>query len=51
MDREKDKLEWEAWNYADRQKELEKLVESLTDKVKKLETQPVSRKGLVTSSA
>ena len=32
-------------------KNLEKLVESLTDKVQKLETQPVSRKGLVTSSA
>ena len=51
MDREKDKLEWEVWDYAGRQKELEKLVESLTDKVQKLETQPVSGKGLITSSA
>ena len=50
MDREKDKLEWEAWDHTGRQKELEKLVESLTDKVQKLETQPVSRNGLVTSS-
>ena len=38
-------------DYAGRQKELEKLVESLTDKVQKLETQPVSGKGLITSSA
>ena len=44
MDREKDKLEREAQDYAWRQKELEKLVESLTDKVQKLETQPVSGK-------
>ena len=51
MDREKDKLELEAQDYAGRQKELEKLVESLTDKVQKLETQPVSGKGLITSSA
>ena len=50
MDREKDKLEWEVQDYAGRQKELEKLVESLTDKVQKLGTQPVSGKGLVTSS-
>ena len=51
MDREKDKLEQEARDYAGRQKELGKLVESLTDKVQKLETQPVSGKGLVMSSA
>ena len=51
MDREKDKLEWEAQDYAGRQKELEKLVESLTDKVQKLETQPVSGKDLIMSSA
>ena len=50
MDREKDKLERELWDYSGRQKELEKLVESLTDKVQKLETQPVSGKGLITSS-
>ena len=50
MDREKDKPERDVQDYAGRQKELEKLVESLTDKVKKLETQPVSGKGLITSS-
>ena len=50
MDREKDKLEREVQDYAGRQNELEKLVESLTDKVQKLETQPVSGKGLITSS-
>ena len=37
-------------DYVGRQKELEKL-ENLTDKVQKLETQPVSGKGLITSSA
>ena len=38
-------------DYVGRQKELEKLVENLTDKVQKLETQPVSGKGLITSSS
>ena len=51
MDREKDNLEWDVLDYAGRQKELEKVVDSLTDKVQKLETQPVSGKGLITSSA
>ena len=51
MDREKGKLEQDAQDYVGRQKDLEKLVESLTDKVQKLETQPVSGKGLITSSA
>ena len=51
MDREKDKLEQNTPDYAGKQKELEKLVENLTDKVQKLETPPVSGKGLVTSSA
>ena len=37
-------------DYVGRQKGLEKLVESLTDKAQKLETQPVSGKGLITSS-
>ena len=50
MDREKDRLEQNTPDYARKQKELEKLVENLTDKVQKVETQPVSGKGLVTSS-
>ena len=50
MDREKYKPEQDVQDYAGRQKELEKLVGSLTDKVQKLETQPVSGKGLITSS-
>ena len=50
MDREKDRLEQNTPDYAGKQKELEKLVGNLTDKVQKLETQPVSGKGLVTSS-
>ena len=37
--------------YVWRQNDLEKLVESLTDKVQKLVTQPVSGKCLITSSA
>ena len=51
MDRGKGKLEQDMQDYVGRQKDLEKLVESLTDKVQKLETQPVSGKGLITSSA
>ena len=51
MDREKHRLEQNIPDYAGKQMELEKLVENLTDKVQKLETQPVSGKGLVTSSA
>ena len=50
IDREKDRLEQNTPDYAGKQKELEKLVENLIDKVQKLETQPVSGKGLVTSS-
>ena len=51
MVREKGKLEQDIQDYVWRQKDLEKLVESLTDKVQKLETQPVNGKGLITSSA
>ena len=51
MGREKDRLEWNPSDYAEKQKELKKLVENLTAKVQRLETQPVSGKGLVTSSA
>ena len=51
MNREKHRLEQNIPDYAGKQKELEKLVENLTDKVQKLETQPVSGKGLVRSSA
>ena len=51
MDREKHRLKQNTPDYAGKQKELEKLVENLTDKVQKLETQPMSGKGLVTSSA
>ena len=50
MGREKDQIEWNPSDYAEKQKELKKLVENLTDKVQWLETQPVSGKGLVTSS-
>ena len=50
MGREKDRLEQNTPDYARKQKKLEKLAKNLTDKVQKLETQPVSGKGLVTSS-
>ena len=40
MDREKDQLEWNPSDYVEKQKELKKLVENLTDKVQRLETQP-----------
>ena len=49
MDREKHRLEQNTPDYAGKQKELEKLVENLTDKVRMLETHPMSGKGLVTS--
>ena len=45
-----DRLKQNTPDYARKQKELKKLVENLTDKVQKLETQPVSGKSLVTSS-
>ena len=51
MNREKNRLGQNTPDYAGKQKELKKLVENLTDKVQRLETQPVSGKGLVTSSA
>ena len=51
VDREKDRIEQNTPDYAEKQKELKKLVENLTDKVQKLETHPVSGKGLVTFSA
>ena len=38
MDREKDRIEQNTPDYAGKQKELEKLVENLIDKVQKLET-------------
>ena len=50
MVREKGKLEQDIQDYFGKQKDLEKLVESLTDKVQKLETQPVGGKGFTTSS-
>ena len=45
-----DRLKQNTPDYARKQKKLKKLVENLTDKVQKLETQPVSGKSLVTSS-
>ena len=51
MVREKGKLEQDMQDYFGKQKDLEKLVESLTDKVQKLETQPVGWKGFTTFSA
>ena len=37
--------------YYGKQKDLERLVESLNEKIQKLETQPVGGKGFTTSSA
>ena len=51
MGREKGKLEQDIQDYFGKQKDLEKLVVSLTDKVQKLEPQPAGGKGFTTASA
>ena len=48
---EKDRSEPDVGEYYGKQRDLEKLVESLNEKIQKLETQPVGGKGFTTSSA
>ena len=48
---EEEKLKLDVEGYYGKQKDLERLVESLNEKVQKLETQPVGGKGFITSSA
>ena len=51
LEREKVKLEQKIQEYSEKQKNLEKLVEGLSEKIQKMETQPISGKGFSTSSA
>ena len=44
-------MEQEIQEYSRKQKNLEKLVEGLSEKIKKMETQPINGKGFSTSSA
>ena len=48
---EKDRSKPDVGEYYGKQRDLEKLVESLNEKIQKLETQPVGGKGFTTSSA
>ena len=48
---EEEKLKLDVEGYYGKQKDLERLVESLNEKVQKLETQPMGGKGFTTSSA
>ena len=51
LEKEKARLERENQEYSGKQKNLEKLVEGLSEKIQKMETQPISGKGFSTSSA
>ena len=51
LQEEKVKLEWEIQDYSEKQRNLEKIVEGLREKIQKMETQPISGKGFSTSSA
>ena len=51
MTDEEDRSRPNVGEYYDKQRDLEKLVESLNNKIQKLETQPVGGKGFTTSSA
>ena len=48
---EEDRLKPDVGEYYGKQRDLEKLVESLNEKIQKLETWPVGGKGFTTSSA
>ena len=48
---EEDRSKLDVDRYYGKQKDLERLVESLNEKIKKLETQPVGEKGFTTTSA
>ena len=51
LQEEKVKLEQEIQDYSGKQRNLEKIVEGLREKIQKMETQPISGKGFSTSSA
>ena len=51
LQEEKVKLEREIQDYSGKQRNLEKIVEGLREKIQKMETQPISGKGFSTSSA
>ena len=51
LQEEKVKLEQEIQDYSGKQRNLEKIVEGLSEKIQKMETQPISGKGFSTSSA
>ena len=51
LQEEKVKLEQETQDYSGKQRNLEKIVEGLSEKIQKIETQPISGKGFSTSSA
>ena len=50
LQEEKVKLEQEIQDYSGKQRNLEKIVEGLSEKIQKMETQPISGKGFSTSS-
>ena len=50
LEEEKVKLEQDIQEYSGKQRNLEKLVEGLSEKIQKMETQPISGKGVSTSS-
>ena len=51
LQEEKVKLEQEIQDYSGKQRNLEKIVEGLREKIQNMETQPISGKGFSTSSA
>ena len=51
LQEEKVKLEREIQDYSGKQRNLEKIVEGLREKIQKMETQPISGKGFSISSA
>ena len=51
LQKEKVKLEQEIQDYSGKQRNLEKIVEGLSEKIQKMEMQPISGKGFSTSSA
>ena len=51
LEKEKVKLEQEILEYSGKQRNLEKVVEGLSEKIQKMEMQPISGKSFITSSA
>ena len=51
LQEEKVKLEQEIQDYSGKQRNIEKIVEGLSEKIQKIEMQPISGKGFSTSSA